>query len=976
MTLTFTNAVINGGFITFTLPENSGANSVVSAISYPGDATLRPVITGANAHLFSVNELNQIIFLGTAQDFENDPQTFSINIQVSVEDNAGNTTSHSYTASIVTGDVDEKPTEITVTPVKTELDEGVYEQAVKLADIAIIDDATGTNTLVPLPDDSLFEYRNVTNAGAELWLKAGSELDYETLQSVTASIGVTGTGTGQNPANTTFELQVNNIIENNETIFFQYDELSTGDVLGKVSQSDTMFLFDGYSTRRNSVFEVRDGELIFIGDPNLDTRKDYNNLMLFNGRNVQIINVQFNQEPDYAGQIRFSYENRVLTIRSDQLRVEDDGDTLTYVDKATTKTRNGSYQIVNGVLTYTPNTGFTGEDAIYVEVTDSRGGKTTGAVEVHVRPAIEYTGSLNAMEDSPYHDPSGRISIVDPERPMDEYTLVLNDTSVTTDGTVIAGTYGTFTVDKDGTLSYALDNSNPTVEALDGDTDDTDGAINKLTETVTVTFKRPDDPATPNIDETDSITRTYEISIRGLTDFYGHLRSNHEFHNAGDDISIHQGNLTGYMYGGVGDDVLVGSSNRDFMYGRQGDDTLYGFAGDDILVGFSGHYNDDGNDILFGGAGDDKFSAGNNDIVDGGADTDLMLIRYLRNTYVDLRFDPFGDTTKWGKDIEGNWITGTGEGFTYTRLYHDLNENGLDDRGDFYLFFKNIESFIFRGSLGNDVIIGGPGDDRLSGRLGDDYIVGNGGDDQLTAYNNDIINGGTGTDRLEIINRFTRNDITFDPTADKRQWGRDGDGNWITGTGENFSYSRIHIDDRTDTTVYHKNIEKYYYRSWHGNDRVFGGAGDDFLAGGDGNDEVSGRDGNDTLWGGRGNDVLIGGKGFDILKTWLGNDIYVLGLNQTADDTDFVVDFSETDKIRVDTENGNETTLEALKSAANLRWTNDSNYSGPVRTYQNHPRDMDTIIYDTRGTASEADDIMLMVIEDYTELTIADFDIV
>jgi Ca2+-binding RTX toxin-like protein len=53
------------------------------------------------------------------------------------------------------------------------------------------------------------------------------------------------------------------------------------------------------------------------------------------------------------------------------------------------------------------------------------------------------------------------------------------------------------------------------------------------------------------------------------------------------------------VYGGPGDDTLIGSSQTDLMAGGLGDDVLDGGDGDDQLVGA------EGNDTLIGGAGGD-----------------------------------------------------------------------------------------------------------------------------------------------------------------------------------------------------------------------------------------------------------------------------------------------------------------------------------------------------------------------------------
>ena len=172
-----------------------------------------------------------------------------------------------------------------------------------------------------------------------------------------------------------------------------------------------------------------------------------------------------------------------------------------------------------------------------------------------------------------------------------------------------------------------------------------------------------------------------------------------------------------------------------------------------------------------------------------------------------------------------------------------------------------------------------------------------------------------------------------------------------------------------------------------GKDDIHGFAGDDTIFGGDGSDQLAGDAGNDRLYGEDGDDTLYGGSGNDELHGGLGNDIFVLNLDGTNADLDAVQDFtnryrpkesrfeSDDDKIRVDTENGNETTLDELMSSANIYWETAHFTDNP--TTSNYSRFLDTIIYSTNGTADTSDDFALMVLEDYaTELTIADFDIV
>lgn len=69
------------------------------------------------------------------------------------------------------------------------------------------------------------------------------------------------------------------------------------------------------------------------------------------------------------------------------------------------------------------------------------------------------------------------------------------------------------------------------------------------------------------------------------------------------------------IWGGNGNDRLLGTSRDDFLSGGYGNDTLLGYGGADTLFG------DLGADLISGGAGDDSLYAsdGTKDRVDGGA---------------------------------------------------------------------------------------------------------------------------------------------------------------------------------------------------------------------------------------------------------------------------------------------------------------------------------------------------------------------
>ncbi|MEM7276067.1 MAG: calcium-binding protein [Actinomycetota bacterium] len=118
--------------------------------------------------------------------------------------------------------------------------------------------------------------------------------------------------------------------------------------------------------------------------------------------------------------------------------------------------------------------------------------------------------------------------------------------------------------------------------------------------------------------------------------------------------------------------------------------------------------------------------------------------------------------------------------------------------------------WVFRGTNGNDVIVGTGGRDAIYSYGGDDVVCGTGSRDR--------INTGTGNDRA---------------------FGGTGDDVITTGRGTDVAYGE------------------------GGSDRINGGHGTDTLHGGSGNDELTGGPGNDTLHGGTGSDTMIPGSDFD-----------------------------------------------------------------------------------------------------------------
>jgi len=197
----------------------------------------------------------------------------------------------------------------------------------------------------------------------------------------------------------------------------------------------------------------------------------------------------------------------------------------------------------------------------------------------------------------------------------------------------------------------------------------------------------------------------------------------------GNDV-IDAGDGDDAVNGGLGDDVISAGDGQDTVHGDDGDDTISGGDGTDSLLGEDGDdeiHGDHGNDLLFGGNGGDRmFGGADNDHMEGEAGDDNI-------------FGGGGDDTLSGGDGQDRVEGKTG---------NDLIDGGTGDdtlRGD------HDNDTIF-GQDGNDFIFGGGGDDTVDGNLGDDTILGNSGDDTLCGgLGFDSIEGGNGDDLIMSV---------------------------------------------------------------------------------------------------------------------------------------------------------------------------------------------------------------------------------
>ena len=158
--------------------------------------------------------------------------------------------------------------------------------------------------------------------------------------------------------------------------------------------------------------------------------------------------------------------------------------------------------------------------------------------------------------------------------------------------------------------------------------------------------------------------------------------------------------------------------------------------------------------------------------------------------------------------------------------------------------------------IGNDLVYGEAGNDSLLGGDGVDTLVGSSGNDTLRGGNdNDTLQGGTEEDMLY---GDAGNDSLHGGTDDDTLYGGDGNDLMYGGSEDDVMYG----DAGNDTL-----------KGEVGDDTVRGGLGNDSLTGGDGNDSLTGDDGDDSINGDAGNDTLIGGLGNDKFFAGSGDDV-------------------------------------------------------------------------------------------------------
>ena len=163
--------------------------------------------------------------------------------------------------------------------------------------------------------------------------------------------------------------------------------------------------------------------------------------------------------------------------------------------------------------------------------------------------------------------------------------------------------------------------------------------------------------------------------------------------------------------------------------------------------------------------------------------------------------------------------------------------------------------YVYSGTL---IAYGGPGNDLIGGKEGNDRLYGGDGNDKILAWaGDDLVDGGDGDDDLSGADG---NDTVY---------GKKGNDRLRSGNGEDTVYGGAG-NDWIDA-FYNASGEARYY-VFSGSLTAYGGSGDDLIGGKEGEDQLYGGTGDDRIYAKAGNDFIDGGNGDDTLFGADGND--------------------------------------------------------------------------------------------------------
>jgi Ca2+-binding RTX toxin-like protein len=226
----------------------------------------------------------------------------------------------------------------------------------------------------------------------------------------------------------------------------------------------------------------------------------------------------------------------------------------------------------------------------------------------------------------------------------------------------------------------------------------------------------------------------------------------------GNDLYLGGGKGSDFVEGGGGDDVINGGIGRDRILGDNGNDTLSGGVDTDFLGGGEGH------DWLIASTGDDTLEGHRgNDLLSGGAGANSLVGGAGSDTLVG------GQGRDWLGGDEGNdSLHGGAQG---DFCYGGGDDDTVDGAEGFDILAGDSENRLLPARpipipTGNDLIVGGDGDDILLARNGNDTLTGGAGNDRFDARGDDDVLTDRQAGEVRPLEQFLPGPPTFNVEID------------------------------------------------------------------------------------------------------------------------------------------------------------------------------------------------------------------
>ncbi|MFB2837785.1 SdiA-regulated domain-containing protein [Floridanema evergladense] len=641
---------------------------------------------------------------------------------------------------------------------------------IKVANIIISDDALGTNTLSLTGADA----NSFTISGTELFLKAGTTLDFETKTSYNVTVNVNDATVGSTPdATTNFTLAVTDITEapspliisevapwasGNSSLGADWFELtntssSAVNITGWKMDDDSNSFTTAVAL--NGITSIAPGESVIFLESSSPATVIPNFRSLWFGSNAPA-NLQIGT---YTG------SGVGLSTGGDAVNIFDaTGTKITGISfgvstaTAPFRTFDNAAGLQNAAVSTLSTVGVNG--AFVAATTPNEIGSPGRIANVNQAPtAVSLANTVTSLAENT--STATRLKVADisvTDDGLGTNVLGLSGTDASffeLDGSVLylkAGTALDFeakpsyvvavnvddaavggTPDASTNFTLALTNVNEAPTAVNDTVNTTD-----LQAVVIPVLANDTDPDAGDVLSIQSFTNPSSGTVVQNTDntftytpvagFAGNTSFNYTLQDAAGLTSTATVALTitadtNSIVGTNGNDNLVGTSGNDLLRGLNGNDTLNGGLGNDTLDGGAG------GDRMIGGAGDDTYVVNDSDFdrvveaLNQGIDTAISSVTYFLPNNVENLI------------LTGSAVEGQG--------------NSLNNQ-----ITGNARNNILSGGAGNDTLIGNAGADNLFGGAGDDILVGGAGNDNLT--------GNAGSDRFVYNSLDDRNDTILD----------------------------------------------------------------------------------------------------------------------------------------------------------------------------------------------------------------------